>query len=317
MTQNPVILYAGSPEKRPLYEVELARAAGENGLSPRLVMAAEEVAAEDVDYLVFDGTGPIDDLAPFTGLKAVLNLWAGVEAILRRNPPQDLPIVRMVETGLSEGMRDYVVGHVLRHHLDIDSFLAGNPIAEWEVTFPPLARNRTVGVLGIGVLGADCASHLARHGFRTLGWSRRQKEIEGVTCLSGTDGLDQLIRESEILVLLLPNTPETFRVINAERLAQMPEGACIVNSGRGGLIDHDALLAALDRGHIRHATMDVFDVEPLPADHPYWRHERVTVTPHIASVTRPETAADSIMRQIARSEAGLDLENLVDRTKGY
>ncbi|MEM8791164.1 MAG: glyoxylate/hydroxypyruvate reductase A [Pseudomonadota bacterium] len=313
----PVVLFSGNPEKRSLYAPELTRAADEEGLSATIHMDPSDVAPEAVDYLIFDGDGPVKDFAPYTKLKAILNLWAGVEAVMRCDPPENLPVVRMVEAGLSEGMRDYVVGHVLRHHLDIDRYIGAEPIAEWELTFPPLARDRTVGVLGLGVLGADCAAHLARHGFETLGWSRSAKRVEGVRCLSGAEGLDQIIAESEILALLLPHTPETRRVLNAERIAKMPDGACLVNAGRGALIDHDALLAALDAGKIRHATMDVFDVEPLPPDHPYWAYPRVTVTPHIASVTRPATASDSIMRQIARGEAGKSFENTVDRTLGY
>lgn len=317
MTRTPVVLFSGNPDKRAQYAPELKRAAAEAGLNIDLKMAPEEVDPAAVDYLIYDGNGPVQDLSAYSGLRAILNLWAGVEAVMRCAPPADLPVVRMVETGLSEGMRDYVIGHVLRHHLDIDRYLGSNPIAEWEVTFPPVARNRTVGVLGIGVLGADCAAHLARHGFETLGWSRSPKSVPGVTCLSGAEGLAEIIRRSEILVLLLPNTEDTYRLVNAERLAALPRGACIVNAGRGSLIDHDALLEALGTGHIRHATMDVFDVEPLPADHPYWRLQNVTVTPHIASVTRPETASDSLMAQIARGEAGLAFENVVDRARGY
>ncbi|MEM1277423.1 MAG: glyoxylate/hydroxypyruvate reductase A [Pseudomonadota bacterium] len=313
----PVILFSGNPEKRPLYAPELTRAAAEAGLNARIVMDPADVAPEQVDYLIFDGDGPVKDFAPFTRLKAVLNLWAGVEAVMRCAPPEDLPVVRMVELGLSEGMRDYVLGHVLRHHLDIDRYIGAQPIAEWELTFPPLARDRKVGVLGLGVLGADCAEHLAHHGFDTSGWSRTPKAIQGVTCLSGVEGLAKVIAESEILVLLLPHTAETWRILNAERIASMPQGACLVNAGRGALIDHEALLAALNQGRIRHATMDVFDQEPLPPEHPYWAHPSVTVTPHIASVTRPGTAADSIMAQIARGEAGQGLENTVDRRLGY
>ncbi|MEM6904541.1 MAG: glyoxylate/hydroxypyruvate reductase A, partial [Pseudomonadota bacterium] len=168
----PVVLFSGNPEKRADYEPALLAAAQETGQSITLHMSPELVQASEVDYLIFDGDGPVREFTPFTRLKAVLNLWAGVEAVLRCAPPETLPVVRMVEPGLTEGMRDYVIGHVLRHHLDIDRYIGSTPIAEWEATFPPLARNRTVGVLGLGVLGADCASHLARHGFRTLGWAR-------------------------------------------------------------------------------------------------------------------------------------------------
>lgn len=311
------VLYSGDPQKADAYRQALTQAAGDLGVDIPLAMSPDDVATEDVAYLIFDGSGPVKDFTPFPNLRAVLNLWAGVEAVMRCNPAPDLPVARMIETGLTEGMRDYVIGHVLRHHLDIDRYLSGNPIAEWEATFPPLARHRTVGVLGIGTLGADCATHLARHGFRTLGWSRSQKSVDGVTCLSGADGLERVIRESEILALLLPHTDDTYRLMNAERIGWMPRGACLVNAGRGPLIDHDALLVALNAGHLRHATMDVFDTEPLPADHPYWAHPRVTVTPHIASVTRIETAAEAIIANIARDRRGEAMIGLVQRDLGY
>lgn len=311
------VLFSGDAAKRPLYDPALREAAEKAGLDMQLHLDPEAVQPEEVDYLVYDGNGPVQDFAPYTGLRAVLNLWAGVEAVMRCNPRPDLPVARMIEPGLTEGMRDYVIGHVLRHHLDIDQYIGADPITEWELTFPPLSRNRTVGILGLGALGADCGAHLAHLGFQVLGWARSQKEIPGVTCLSGADGLSELISRAEILVLLLPHTEETARLLNAERIAALPEGACIVNAGRGALIDHEALLETLNRGHIRHATMDVFDVEPLPADHPYWAHPRVTVTPHIASVTRPETASEAIVANILRDQSGEPMLGIVRRTLGY
>ncbi|MEM0924085.1 MAG: glyoxylate/hydroxypyruvate reductase A [Pseudomonadota bacterium] len=311
------VLFSGDPDKRSQYGDAVSKAAKAAGLQLRLSLDPAEVAPEVVEYLIYDGSGPVQDFTPFTRLRGVMNLWAGVEAVLRCPAPPDLQIARMIEPGLTEGMRDYVIGHVMRHHLDVDRYIGTEPITEWEVTFPPLARNRTVGILGIGTLGADCAAHLAGLGFNVLGWSRSAKEIAGVTCLSGDQGLEDLIAAAEILVLLLPHTAETERVLNADRLAALPEGACIVNAGRGPLIDHDALLAALDRGHIRHATMDVFDVEPLPPEHPYWSHPKVTVTPHIASVTRPETASEAIVANIRRDQAGQPMLGIVQRTRGY
>lgn len=313
----PVVLYAGKASQLADYRHHLARAAAEQGVAIDLRLDPAEVDPAAVDYLVFAGNGPVRDFAPYTGLKAILSLWAGVENILKLAPPPDVPLVRMVEDGLTLGMIDYVVGHVMRHHLDIDRFIGTEPIAEWEVTFPPLARDRRVGVLGLGALGAACAERLALNGFAVTGWSRGRKDVPGITCLSGPDGLDQTVAASEILVLLLPHTQATERVINSRRLALLPQGACLVNAGRGPLIDHAALLAALDAGHVRHATMDVFDVEPLPPDHRYWHHPRVTVTPHIASVTRPETASEALIRQIARGERGEPFTHVVDRALGY
>jgi glyoxylate/hydroxypyruvate reductase A len=173
---------------------------------------------------------------------------------------------------------------------------------------------RKVGVLGLGELGGACAGTLAQLGFQVMGWSRSAKDIPGVTCLHGPDGLATVLGEAEILILLTPFTSKTENLLNAERLAALPKGAVIINPGRGGLIDDDALLAALDAGHIGHATLDVFRVEPLPKDHPYWAHPRVTVTPHIASETRSDTAAAVIAENIRRGEQGESLLHVVDRT---
>ncbi|MEC8197802.1 MAG: NAD(P)-dependent oxidoreductase, partial [Pseudomonadota bacterium] len=187
----------------------------------------------------------------------------------------------------------------------------------WDKHLPPLSRDRPVTVLGIGELGGACAQALAGLGFPVTGWSRTQKEIDGITCLSGEAGLKQALSTAQILVLLLPLTAGTENVINAESLALMPKGAYIINPGRGPLIDDTALLAALDSGQIARATLDVFRVEPLPAEDAYWSHPKVTVTPHIAAETRPETAAEIIADNIQRVEAGEPLRFLVDRGAGY
>lgn len=313
----PIVVYAGVTGQRNAYHAHLTAAASAAGLAIDLHMNPDKVDPATVDYLVYANDGPVKDFAPYTKLSGILSLWAGVENVLKRNPPEHVPLVRMVEEGLTLGMVDYVMGHVLRHHLDIDRYIHTSPIAEWEVDFPPLARNRTVGVLGLGALGAACAQRLAAHGFRVLGWSRSRKTIPGVECQTGDDALDEMIAKSEILVLLLPLTGDTLRILNARRIALMPLDACLVNAARGPLIDHLALLEALNAGLVRHATMDVFDTEPLPPDDPYWTHPRVTVTPHIASVTRPETASKAIIAQIARHQKGQPFLHVVDRARGY
>ena len=166
-------------------------------------------------------------------------------------------------------------------------------------------------------LGQACAAALTSLGFPVTGWSRSQKSVEGITCLAGDDGLHQAVACADILVLLLPDTPATQNVLNAETIAAMPRGAVVLNPGRGPLIDDDALLAVLDTGQVAHATLDVFRTEPLPADHAYWAHPQVTVTPHIASETRPETASRVIAENIRRGEAGAGFLHLVDRSLGY
>jgi glyoxylate/hydroxypyruvate reductase A len=222
----------------------------------------------------------------------------------------------MVDPALTEGMVEYVTGHVLRHHLGMDHHIHGLK-GVWRVDVPPLARERTVGILGLGELGAACAEALAGLRFRVVGWSRRQKAVPGVLCRSGAEGLLDTLAEAEILVLLLPLTTATESLMDADRLGRLPEGAMIINPGRGALIDDAALITALDKGDIGHATLDVFRQEPLPPEHPFWSHPKVTVTPHIASETRPESASRVIAENIRRCEAGEPLLYLVDRRAGY
>lgn len=313
----PIVVFAGAANQRDAYQTHLTKAAAAAGIEIDLHMEPESVDPTTVDFLVYANSGPVTDFTPFSKLKGILNLWAGVETVLKRDPPEHVPLVRMVEDGLTLGMIDYVTGHVLRHHLDVDRYIHTSPIEEWETDFPPLARDRTVGVLGLGALGGTCAERLAQHGFRVIGWSRSAKSIPGVDCRTGDTGLDETVAMAEILVLLLPLTDETCRILNARRIALMPLDACLVNAARGQLIDHHALLEALSAGLLRHATMDVFDTEPLPPDDPYWTHPRVTVTPHIASVTRVETASQSIVAQIARHLRGELFLHVVDRARGY
>ncbi len=308
------ILYAGAPKMWPAYQPALTTALAEAGLPARLVLP-DEVAADAVDYIVYAPTGPVQDFTPFTRARAVLSLWAGVERVVG-NPTLSQPLCRMVDDGLERGMIEWVTGHVLRAHLGMDRHIV-NPDRIWDQTAPPLARERGVTVLGLGALGAACATTLAGLGFQVTGWSRTPKSLPRIHCESGPDGLLRALRQAEILVTILPNTPETTNLLNAETLALLPRGATILNPGRGTLIDDDALLAALDSGQVGQATLDVFRIEPLPADHPYWAHPRVTVTPHIAAETRPASAARVIAENIRRDRAGEPLLHLVDRTRGY
>lgn len=279
-------------------------------------LTREPAAPETVDYIIYAPGGPISDLSPFTNVKLVQSTWAGVEAIVT-NKSLIQPLARMVDPGLTEGMQDYVLGHVLRHHLNAD-FYASRAPGDWRAENPPpLARSRSVGFLGLGELGMACARSVAAHGFRTLGWSRSLKRDDLVACFAGDDGLDHVLAEAEIVVLLLPLTAGTENLLDVERIAGMKRGASVINPGRGPLIDDDALIAALKSGQISQATLDVFRVEPLPADHPYWHLDNVLVTPHIAAQTRAETAAQVVAENIRRSEAGEPILYLVDRDAGY
>ncbi|KPN64301.1 glyoxylate/hydroxypyruvate reductase A [Aliiroseovarius crassostreae] len=306
------VMFAGRDALWPVYKPALEAAFCEAGVVADL---RQGFAPDEVDYIIYAPFGPLSDLSPYARCKAVLGLWAGVESILT-NPTLTQPYTRMVDRGLTEGMVEWVVGHTLRYHLDMDQDICRQDPA-WEVHIPPLARHRTVGVLGLGQLGAACAQALSALNFNVHGWSRSAKSLPGVSCHSGEDGLRDVLAQAEILVLLLPNTPATENTLNADTLALLPKGARILNPGRGPLIEDNALLAALDSGQVGHATLDVFRVEPLPKEHPYWAHPNVTVTPHIASETRPDTASQVIAENIRRSEAGEALLHLVDKTRGY
>ncbi len=309
---TPNVLFAAGDAQWRVYEAPLRRALDRAGVAATL---APDLPPAEVDYIVYAPDSAVQDFTPFTRAHAVLNLWAGVEKIVG-NPTLHIPLARMVDHGLTQGMVEWVTGHALRHHLGMDTHILHQD-GVWRPDAPPLASDRRVSVLGLGALGAACARMLAHLGFPVTGWSRSPKQIDGLRCLSGEDGLRAALQEADILVLLLPLTPETENLLNADRLALLPPGAVILNPGRGPLIDDDALLAALDRGHLGHATLDVFRTEPLPPEHPFWAHPRVTVTPHIASETRPETAAEVIAENIRRGEACQPLLHLVDRDAGY
>lgn len=306
------VQFIASPDRWNTYRAALATAFAASGLDVDL---RRDHPPQQVDYIVFaPQSGPQQNFTKFSRLRAVLSLWAGVENIVHNDTIQ-VPLTRMVDSGLAEGMVEWVCGHVLRYHLGMDTQF-GQQDGRWTPKIPPLARNRRVGILGLGALGGACASALVGLNFRVSGWSRSPKTTAGVTCHSGTD-LGTLLKSSEILILLLPLTPATENILNAENLALLPRGARILNPGRGALIDDDALLAALNSGHIGHATLDVFRTEPLPANHPYWAHPNVTVTPHIASETRADTSALLIADNIRRDQSGEKMRFLVDRKAGY
>lgn len=306
------ILFAAKPERWSTYETPLRNALKSAGIEAHM---AQDIAPDQVDYIVYAPNSDLKDFTPYTRAKAVLNLWAGVEQITG-NETLKIPLARMVDPGLTKGMVEWVTGHVMRYHLGMDAHIV-NPDHKWKVTTPPLAHEREVVIFGLGALGTSCAHVLLGLGFRVTGWSRSPKGVEGVTCLHGDEGLSEALARAEIAVTLLPDTPATTNIFNAHTLAQMPHGAFLINPGRGPLIDDDALITALDAGQIAHATLDVFRVEPLPQAHPFWAHPQVTVTPHIAAETRASTASDVIVENIVRGEQGAPFINLVDRALGY
>ncbi len=308
----PKILFAAGPALWADYRAALAAAFAEAGI--KATITPETTTPAEIDYIIYAPASPLTDFTAFTRCKAVLNLWAGVEKFVH-NPTLTQPLTRMVNPELTESMVEYVVGHTMRHHLQMADYPQDGV---WRNhLLPPLARERPVTILGLGALGQAAAQALAQLNFPVTGWSRSPRTIPGITCLSGDTGLGQALATAQILILLLPLTAETTNLMNADRLARLPRGAVILNPGRGALLDDDALLAALATGQIGHATLDVFRTEPLPPDHPYWAHPNVTVTPHIAADTRPASAARVIAENIRRGEAGAPLLYPVDRARGY
>lgn len=261
---------------------------------------------------------PRGELAKLPNLKAIFSLGAGIDH-LASDPdlPPGVPVVRMVDRGLTVGMTEFVTMAVLRHHREVHDYEIQQRQKVWKQLITPLAWQRKVGILGLGVLGSDSADKLKYLGFDVAGWSRSQKSLPGITCFSGSDGLRAFLQRSEILVCLLPLTEETKGILNAETLSLLPKGAYLINAGRGGHMVSEDVLAALDSGQLAAATLDVFPEEPLPESSPFWEHPKVLVTPHGASITLPTTAAESVVEGIRKVRNGEPLENVVNFDKGY
>ena len=253
-----------------------------------------------------------------TDLKVVFSLAAGVDRVLADPSfPPNLPLVRMVEPELTRGMVEYVLWQCLFHHRRVWELEAAQSCATWRPHTYPAPWDRTIGIMGLGELGTAAARKLLEFGFKVRGWSRSPKSIDKVESFYGRDQLPTFLSGAEILVCLLPLTAETRGILNASLLAQLPRGASLINAARGGHLVEADLSAAMASGQVTAATLDVFETEPLPEDHPFWTTDRLYVTPHNASDTDPRSAAWRIAKQIAKFEAGEALENVVDRTRGY
>ena len=306
------ILFSANEENWKRYKAPLQDALDDKSLDYEL---GTTITPSEVDYIVYAPSSSLQDFSPYAKLKAVLNLWAGVEGVTN-NKTLKVPLARMVDSGLTDGMVEWVTGHTLRHHLGIDKHIHGQD-GIWRSYVPPLAKDRVITILGLGTLGTACGIALKRLGFNVRGWSRREKRVDGIICFYGDDQVDSSLMDADIVVLLLPDTPLTQNILNQHTLNLLKKGAFVLNPGRGPLIDDDALLAALETGQIEHATLDVFRIEPLPQNHQYWSNNKVTVIPHKASETRPKTASQVIAMNIERAENGQELLYLVDRENGY
>ena len=255
------------------------------------ICRAETVQKPDEVHYALAWKPPRGFFAPYRNLRLLVNLGAGVDSLVGRNDLPDIPIIRLSDPDMARMMASYL--------------------------HPRAPAGIRVGVLGLGELGAYAARELARQGFDVRGWSRSKKEIAGIRCSSGLASLDDFLSQSDILVVMLPLTPHTTSLLSAERLARLPQGAAFINVSRGAIVDQAALTDALRSGQIAEATLDVFDREPLPPHDPLWQMDNVLITPHLASVAIPTSAARQVAENIQRAARGEPVTNQVFPERGY
>ncbi|HEU5284009.1 MAG TPA: glyoxylate/hydroxypyruvate reductase A [Burkholderiales bacterium] len=272
---------------------------------------------EEIDYALV-WKPPPGMLASLPRLKAIVSLGAGVDHIFcDPQLPHGVPITRMLDAGLAAQMSEYALYGVLHFHRRMDRYAEQQRSGEWRQLPAVPPQQRTIGVLGLGVLGLDFARKAAALGFRVQGWSRSPRAIAGVETVHGPAGFEPFLARSEALVNFLPLTRETEGILNARSFARMPRGAFLINIARGAHLVEPDLLAALDSGQLGGAMLDVFAREPLSADHTFWRHPRILVTPHIAGLAIAELMVEQVVDNIRRIERGEALLGLVDPERGY
>jgi glyoxylate/hydroxypyruvate reductase A len=258
------------------------------------------------------------ELARYPNLKGIFSLGAGVDHLLKDpDLPAGVPIVRLVDEGLTQGMVEYVLHGVLHAHREFPLYAALERRREWRTRPTPETAARRVGILGLGHLGRAAAAPLVGLGFAVAGWSRTAKQVDGVEGFHGAGGLQPFLARTDILVCLLPLTPQTAGIIDADAIAALPAGAFVINAARGGHVVDADLIAGLDSGHLAGAILDVFHAEPLPAAHPFWAHPKVVVTPHMASITNTTSAARNVAANMKRLLAGESPDDVVDLGRGY
>lgn len=271
---------------------------------------------DEVEYLIA-WQAPAEFLAALPKLKVLFSSGAGIDHVDFSAVPEHVPIVRMVEPGIINGMIEYVCLAVLALHRDFFDYVAMQATGTWDALEVPPASSRTVGVMGLGVLGQAVLERLTTFGFRLRGWNRSPRQIAGVESFAGADQLQPFLSKCDMLICLLPLTEATAGILDGKVFSSLPKGASVINVARGPhLVDAD-LLEALDSGHLSRAVLDVTEPEPLPPEHPFWHHPRIFVTPHVASMTQPETAAPILLDNVRRHQSGTPLIGLIDRARGY
>ncbi len=283
----------------------------------RVLAPGAEVAAAEVDYTLVGRPDP-GALARLPNLKVIFSVNAGIDGLMADpTVPVNIPLVRLVDPGLTASMSEWVLHQVLDLHRNGPAYRRQQAAGIWRQLPEFMASERRVGILGLGELGMAAAARLVQVGFQVSGWGQKPRTIPSVTCYHGPAQLNDLLSGSDILVNLLPLTPETENILNAKTLGQLPRGAGLINAARGRHIVDADLIAALDSDHLSAAVLDVFRTEPLPAEMAFWRHPKIIISPHVAAVTHARTAAEAIASNLLDYEAGRGLRHVVDRTKGY
>ena len=303
------------PDAHEVWSKALRRHAPEFDVS---VWGKDNIDKASVDYALVWKPEP-GVLKSFPNLKGIYNLGAGVDALLADDTfPKHIPLARLVDPKLSSGMVEYVVHWVLHFHRDFHLYAQQQNGHGWKPYANANTEKRAVGILGLGELGQDCAHALLMLGFENIaGWSRSRKELPGLQSFAGPDELHAFLERTEILVNLLPLTADTHHILKSDTFDKLPNGSFFINAGRGGTVNESDLIACLQNDYIRAAALDVFETEPLPQNHPFWTMPNVTVTPHIASITDPMSAAQIIAEALRAWDDGGTPDNLVDFSQGY
>ena len=282
---------------------------GDSGADHAVVWApSQQFVDEQSACLTVDG-------AP--RLKAMFNMGAGVDALMKLNIPPHLKVVRLNDAGMSAQMAEFVCHALIRHFRDLDGYEADMAVGKWSYRKPRIRNEYPVGIMGLGVLGERVAKAVAQFDFPVLGWSRSPKQVDGVRCLAGPDQFDDFLKATRVLVCLLPLTPDTQNIMNHSNLSKLQTGGYVINVARGGhLVDED-LIALLDTGHLAGATLDVFRTEPLPAGHAFWQHPKIAITPHTSARTLRDETIAQIAGKILALERGEPIAGIVDTARGY
>lgn len=309
----PTLLFCSPTDSPAQWQVSL------QGLMPDLEVRVWPAVGrhEDIEYaLVWQP--PPDVLGRLPNLKVIFSLGAGVDHLLASTAlPDGVPLVRMIDPALTEGMTEYVLYHVLRYHRRMSEYASQQRDRVWRELPQVRPMDRRVGIMGLGVMGGDVANKLMTLGFAVRAWRRSARSIAHIKIYHGDDQLIAFLQDTQILVCLLPLTPDTEGILNRDTFSALPTDACVISVGRGRHLVEEDLLGALDNNHLAGATLDVVRTEPLPPAHPFWRHPKVTLTPHIASLTNPTTAVTHVVDNICRLQQGEPLIGVVDLKQGY